>query len=124
MAALPTDEDGHRVPHHADAERALIATCLTYATLLAIGLDNALFWAFVIFVLNYIPTVGSIIATVLPALFAVVQIGLTAVLIGMGRESTPLFVAAWGIGALAGAVYGFRQFLYLVIPGIAARVDH
>ena len=29
MAALPTDEDGHRVPHHADAERALIATCLT-----------------------------------------------------------------------------------------------
>lgn len=44
------------------------------------------------------------------ALFAVVQIGLTAVLIGMGRESTPLFVAAWGIGALAGAVYGFRQF--------------
>lgn len=52
---------------------SIIATCLTYATLLAIGLDNALFWAFVIFVLNYIPTVGSIIATVLPALFAVVQ---------------------------------------------------
>ena len=52
---------------------SIIATSLTYVTLLAIGLDNALFWAFVIFVLNYIPTVGSIIATVLPALFAVVQ---------------------------------------------------
>lgn len=52
---------------------SVIATCLTYATLLAIGLDNALFWAFVIFVLNYIPTIGSIIATVLPATFAVVQ---------------------------------------------------
>ena len=52
---------------------SIIATCLTYVTLVAIGLDNALFWAFVIFVLNYIPTVGSIIATVLPALFAVVQ---------------------------------------------------
>lgn len=52
---------------------SIIATCLTYATLLAIGLDNALFWAFVIFVLNYIPTIGSIIATMLPALFAVVQ---------------------------------------------------
>jgi len=52
---------------------SIIATSLTYVTLLVIGLDNALFWAFVIFVLNYIPTVGSIIATVLPSLFAVVQ---------------------------------------------------
>jgi len=52
---------------------SIISTSLTYVTLLIIGLDNALFWAFVIFVLNYIPTVGSIIATVLPSLFAIVQ---------------------------------------------------
>ena len=38
-----------------------------------LGLDNALFWAFVIFLLNYVPTVGSIVATVLPTLFALVQ---------------------------------------------------
>lgn len=52
---------------------SIISTSLTYVTLLVIGLDNALFWAFVIFVLNFIPTVGSIIATVLPSLFAIVQ---------------------------------------------------
>jgi AI-2 transport protein TqsA len=52
---------------------SIITTVLTYITLLAIGLDNALFWAFVIFVLNYIPTVGSIVAGVLPALFAIAQ---------------------------------------------------
>jgi AI-2 transport protein TqsA len=52
---------------------SIIATSLTYITLMIVGLDNALFWAFVIFVLNYIPTIGSIIATVLPSLFAVVQ---------------------------------------------------
>ncbi|MDP3738364.1 MAG: AI-2E family transporter [Hyphomonadaceae bacterium] len=52
---------------------SIITTVLTYITLLILGLDNALFWAVVIFVLNYIPTIGSIIASVLPALFAVVQ---------------------------------------------------
>jgi AI-2 transport protein TqsA len=52
---------------------SIITTALTYVTLLAVGLDNALFWAFVIFVLNYIPTIGSIIATALPALFAIAQ---------------------------------------------------
>jgi len=52
---------------------SLITTSLTYVTLLALGLDNALFWAVVIFVLNYIPTVGSVLAAILPALFAIVQ---------------------------------------------------
>ncbi len=50
-----------------------INSALTYTTLLALGLHNALFWAFVIFVLNYIPTIGSLVAGTLPALFAFVQ---------------------------------------------------
>lgn len=52
---------------------SIINSALTYVTLLALGLHNALFWAFVIFVLNYIPTIGSIVAGALPALFAFVQ---------------------------------------------------
>ena len=52
---------------------SVIITALTYATLVALGLDNAVFWAVVVFVLNYIPTVGSVIAAVLPALFAMAQ---------------------------------------------------
>lgn len=52
---------------------SLITCSLTYATLVVIGLDNALFWTFLIFFLNYIPTIGSIIAVILPTAFALVQ---------------------------------------------------
>jgi predicted PurR-regulated permease PerM len=52
---------------------SLITCVLTYFTLLGMGLENALFWSFVIFFLNYIPTLGSIVAAALPTLFALVQ---------------------------------------------------
>jgi predicted PurR-regulated permease PerM len=38
-----------------------------------IGLDNALFWAFLIFIVNYVPIVGAVAAIGLPALFALAQ---------------------------------------------------
>jgi len=52
---------------------SLIITALTYITLKIIGLDNALFWSFLIFFLNYIPTIGSIAAVVLTTAVALVQ---------------------------------------------------
>lgn len=52
---------------------SLITTALTYITLVIIGLENALFWSFVIFFLNYIPTIGSIIAVVVVTAAALIQ---------------------------------------------------
>ncbi|MBL8546577.1 MAG: AI-2E family transporter [Hyphomonadaceae bacterium] len=52
---------------------SLVITALTYLTLRIIGLENALFWSFLIFFLNYIPTIGSIAATVLTTAVALVQ---------------------------------------------------
>lgn len=52
---------------------SIVATALTLATLLLVGMSNAPFWAFLIFFLNYIPTVGSILAVVLTTLAAVVE---------------------------------------------------
>jgi len=52
---------------------SLIITALTYVTLRVIGLENALFWSFLIFFLNYIPTIGSIAAVVLTTAVALVQ---------------------------------------------------
>jgi predicted PurR-regulated permease PerM len=41
--------------------------------MLAVGLDNAVFWAFVIFLTSYIPIVGGFIGILLPPVFALVQ---------------------------------------------------
>lgn len=54
---------------------SLLTGFLSYFALLIIGVDAAVFWAILIFVLNYIPTIGSLIATLFPACFAVLQYG-------------------------------------------------
>ncbi len=46
---------------------------LSYAVLSAVGLDFAGFWAVIIFLLNYIPTIGSLLGILFPALLALVQ---------------------------------------------------
>lgn len=41
--------------------------------MVVVGLDNALFWAFLIFIVGYIPVIGGAIAALAPPLFALVQ---------------------------------------------------
>lgn len=50
-----------------------IISIASYLTLVAIGLPYPNFWALLIFGLNYIPTIGSIVAVLVPTLFALVQ---------------------------------------------------
>ncbi len=69
---------------------SMITAFLSYIVFLAIGLDYALFWAFLIFLFNYIPTIGSITATVLPAILALVQF----------ESLTPFLVVVIGVTAI------------------------
>ncbi|MEZ5995761.1 MAG: AI-2E family transporter [Hyphomonadaceae bacterium] len=78
---------------------SLLITALTYATLLIIGLDNALFWSFLIFFLNYIPTIGSIVAVVLTTAVALVQF----------PTLTPVIWVFGGVGFWQFAIGNFVQ---------------
>lgn len=77
----------------------LITAILSYFILLGIGLDSPFFWAFLIFMFNFIPSVGQIVGNVLPALFALLQFG----------EFIPFLIILLGIGAIGLLVGSFLE---------------
>ena len=65
------------------------AICLTngiliYIALLIIGVDYPLLWATVAGLMNYIPNIGSIFATIPAVLFALIQLGISGALWTLG----------------------------------------
>jgi predicted PurR-regulated permease PerM len=45
----------------------------SWVVMMGVGLDNAVFWAFLIFLVSYIPIVGGLVGILLPPIFALVQ---------------------------------------------------
>ncbi len=54
---------------------SILTGLLSYIVLLLVGVDFATFWAFLIFLLNFIPTFGSIAGVIFPAILTIVQFG-------------------------------------------------
>ncbi len=54
---------------------SITTAALSYIVFAWIGLDLPFFWAFIVFAFNYIPSIGSMIATLIPASFAALQFG-------------------------------------------------
>ncbi len=72
---------------------SLLTGGLSYVVLVMVGVDFAAVWALLIFLLNFIPTVGSIVGVLLPSLLSLVQFDtLTPFLVTAGGLSVVQFV--------------------------------
>lgn len=69
---------------------SLATALLSWAVLKPVGVNFAEFWALLVFFLNFIPTIGSIFAVLLPALLTLLQFG----------EAGPALVVLAGLGAI------------------------
>ena len=69
---------------------SILTAALSYLIMVLVGVDFAIFWAFLIFLLNFIPNIGSIVATLFPALLTLVQFD----------HLTPFFIIIFGVGAV------------------------
>lgn len=80
---------------------SFITAFASFLILIAIDVDFALFWSFCIFILNYIPSVGSLIATVFPATMALIQEG--------GESFTPFILVLVLVGIVQLIVGNFLE---------------
>lgn len=69
---------------------SLITGVLSFVVFLIVGIDSPFFWSFLIFVLNFIPTIGSLVGTLFPAVFCLLQFG----------EFTPFIMVLIFVGGL------------------------
>jgi predicted PurR-regulated permease PerM len=69
---------------------SLLTGGASYVVLLAFGVDFAGFWALWIFLLNYIPNIGSIIGVLFPTLLTLVQFDDLLVTLSVGAILTSL----------------------------------
>jgi predicted PurR-regulated permease PerM len=80
---------------------SILTGALSYTVLRGLGVDFAETWALLIFFLNYIPNIGSVVGVIFPTLLALVQfdtlvpffsiaIGLTAIQLVIGNVIDPM----------------------------------
>lgn len=81
---------GNSIRHYLSIKTAtsMLTGALIWISLSIVGLDYAILWALIAFLLNYIPNIGSIIAAIPAILFALIQLGIGGVV-----WTTIIFVA-------------------------------
>lgn len=77
----------------------LSAALLSLVLLWAVGLDFPIFWAFLIFLINWIPTIGSLVSVSMPTLIAMVQF----------ETWTPVLIVLLGILAIQTVIFNIVE---------------
>lgn len=77
---------GDRIRHYLSIKTmtSLVTGILVGASLALIGVDYPILWGLVAFLLNYIPTIGSIIAAIPGVLFSIIELGFPMSFITIG----------------------------------------
>jgi predicted PurR-regulated permease PerM len=72
---------------------------VAYIIMMWVGLDYAVFWAMLIFLLNYIPTIGVWLGLIFPGLLSLVQF----------ETITPFLIVVFGTGAAQTVIANILQ---------------
>jgi predicted PurR-regulated permease PerM len=67
----------HSITHYIGLKTLIsfISSTICFVVMFAFGIDSPLLWAFVIFILNFIPVIGAFLVALLPSTFAILQFG-------------------------------------------------
>ena len=94
---------------------SVLTGLVVWAFTLLAGLELATAWGVIAFVLNYIPFIGPLVATVFPTLFALAQVGSwqLAVVVFLGLNLIQFLIGSYLEPRIAGAALSVSPFLVL-----------
>jgi AI-2 transport protein TqsA len=94
---------------------SVLTGIVVWAFTLLAGLELATAWGLIAFVLNYIPFIGPLVATIFPTLFALVQVGSwqLAAIVFLGLNVIQFLIGSYLEPRIAGAALSVSPFLVL-----------
>jgi len=76
-----------------------VTATIAYIVLLSVGIDSPFFWAALIFFFSFIPSIGPIVGTTLPAMFSLIQFA----------EFVPFLIILFVIGSFQVAIGNYLE---------------
>jgi predicted PurR-regulated permease PerM len=94
----------------------VILGMISYAIMLVLGIEFALFWAVLIAFLNYIPYLGSIVGVIFPVLLSLAQFGTLSMagVVLVSLTAAQMFVGAYMEPRMMGRAFNLSPFVVLL----------
>jgi AI-2 transport protein TqsA len=94
----------------------MILGAISFAIMLVLGIEFALFWAVLIAFLNYIPYIGSLIGVIFPVLLSLAQFGTLwmASVVLVSLSAAQIFVGAYLEPRMMGRAFNLSPFVVLL----------